>query len=86
MNEQLIKINVLLFGACREAAGTDQLSIDLAPAMDVAGAFTALSLRLPQLADFRRSALFAVNEEHVRPHHLLHDGDTLAIFPPVSGG
>jgi molybdopterin converting factor subunit 1 len=86
MSEQIIKINVLLFGACREAAGTDELSIDLSPAIDVTGAFRMLSQRLPLLADFQRSALFAVNEEHVRPHHPLNDGDTLAIFPPVSGG
>jgi len=32
------------------------------------------------------SLLIAVNEEYCRPDRPLEEGDTLAIFPPVSGG
>jgi molybdopterin converting factor subunit 1 len=86
MNSDTIKITALLFGACREAAGADELSCDLASPADVAGAWNEIKTRFPNLEKFERSALFAVNEEHVRKDQPLEDGDTLAIFPPVSGG
>jgi molybdopterin converting factor subunit 1 len=86
MNLERIKINVLLFGACREAAGAGELSCDLAAPVDVAGAWDEIKTRFPNLEKFERSALFAVNEEHARKDQPLEDGDTLAVFPPVSGG
>lgn len=86
MNSDTIKINVLLFGACREVAGAVELNCDLAAPADVASAWNEIKTRFPNLEKFERSALFAVNEEHARKDQPLDDGDTLAIFPPVSGG
>ncbi len=84
MNE--IKINVLLFGACRETAGAGELSFRLNAPVDVASAWSEIKRQYPDLGRFERSALFAVNEEHARKDQPLEDGDTLAVFPPVSGG
>ncbi len=81
-----IKINVLLFGACREVAGVSELSCALISPADVAGAWAEIKREYPDLERFGRSALFAVNEEHARKDQRLEDGDTLAVFPPVSGG
>ncbi|MBO0725644.1 MAG: MoaD/ThiS family protein [Blastocatellia bacterium] len=86
MNTDRIKINVLLFGACREVAGAGELNCDLAAPADVASAWNAIKTRFPDLEKFERSALFAVNEEHSQKDQPLEDGDTLAVFPPVSGG
>jgi molybdopterin synthase sulfur carrier subunit len=86
---ETITMTVLLFGACREAAGTDEFRLELdgaGGALNVAAAFAEIKRRFPALERFERSALFAVNEEHARQQNLLRDGDTLAIFPPVSGG
>jgi molybdopterin converting factor subunit 1 len=86
MSDSQIKINVLLFGACREVAGAEELNFALTAPTDVAGAWREIKIRFPNLERFERSALFAVNEEHARKEQALNDGDTLAIFPPVSGG
>ena len=86
MNGDTIRIIALLFGACREAAGVGELSCDLTAPADVAGAWNEIKTRFPDLEKFERSALFAVNEEHARKDQPLEDGDTLAVFPPVSGG
>ena len=86
MKETSINITVLLFGACREAAGVSELHCDLAAPATAATAWAQLAERFPVLARFERSALVAVNEEHARREQSLRDGDTLAIFPPVSGG
>ena len=81
-----IEITVLLFGACREVAGVGELKLELASPTDAAGAWGAIKQRFPLLERFERSALVAINEEHARMDQPLRDGDTLAIFPPVSGG
>jgi len=86
MSGNAIKINVLLFGALREVAGAGELSCDLTAPADVAGAWNEVKTRFPNLEKFERSALFAINEEHARKEEPLKDGDTLAVFPPVSGG
>ncbi len=86
MSSNVIKINVLLFGACREVAGVSELNFDLTAPADVADAWDKIKTRFPNLEKFERSALFAVNEEHARKDDPLKDGDTVAIFPPVSGG
>lgn len=86
MNQEQIKINVLLFGACRETAGVGELACDLTVPATAASAWNELKQRFPALSGFERNALVAINEEHARMDQALKDGDTLAIFPPVSGG
>ncbi len=86
MGKESINITILLFGACREAAGLSELNCDLAVPATAATAWGELKRRFADLERFERSALVAVNEEHAQRDHPLKDGDTVAIFPPVSGG
>jgi molybdopterin synthase sulfur carrier subunit len=81
-----MNIQVLFFGACREVIHTSEWALELSAPANVASAFAALRERFPLLENFGNSLLFAVNEEHSRLDDAVNDGDTLAIFPPVSGG
>lgn len=86
MSQEAIKIKVLLFGACRETAGVNEFGCELTAPATAASAWTAIKQQFAELERFERSALVAINEEHARMDQTLKDGDTLAIFPPVSGG
>ena len=80
------RIRVLLFGACREAAGQSELNLEFGDSPNVLEVFGELKRLHSCLGAFEPSVLFAVNEEHAQRDQVLNDGDTLAIFPPVSGG
>lgn len=84
--QEQIKINVLFFGAARDAVGGNELQLSLGPAATVSTAFGKLLHEFSDLERFGRSLLFAVNQEYATQETELRDKDELAIFPPVSGG
>ena len=83
---ETISVRVLFFGAARDAAGGVEAEISLTPPFDSSSAFEQVLAAYPDLRRFGRSLLFAVNQEYANPHQEVHEGDELAVFPPVSGG
>src|ERR1700694_1856157 len=81
-----INVRVFFFGAARDAAGHSEVDLTLVGPTDAADAFEQLLKAYPELRRFGRSLLFAVNQEYAPGERQVHDGDELALFPPVSGG
>ncbi|MCS6885415.1 MAG: molybdenum cofactor biosynthesis protein MoaE [Acidobacteriota bacterium] len=81
-----MKVEVLLFGVCKELVGKDQLHFELPEGCTVSSAFEQVLLLHPSLLPYRGKLLFAVNETFANPEKVLSEGDTLALLPPVSGG
>jgi molybdopterin converting factor subunit 1 len=81
-----MRIRVKLFAIVKERAGVAELPLDLPDASTVAAAEQALKEKFPAIAGFLRQAAYAVNREYVNATTVLHDGDELAVIPPVSGG
>jgi molybdopterin converting factor subunit 1 len=84
LKQHQICVRVRLFAAYREAAGTNRLDTPLPPEARVADLIELLSARVPGLK--RAPGLVAVNQTYVSPETTLHDGDEVALIPPVSGG
>ena len=81
-----VTIAVLLFGQARELAGTGETTVAVPDGSTVAACVAALEERYPALAPLDRVLLTAVNETYATRSEIVRAGDTLAVFPPVSGG
>ena len=79
-------IRVRLFAILRDRSGLSDFHLELPPGATVAQAKEPLLRRLPALADLIDRCSFAVNQTYVKTDTPLHDGDELALIPPVSGG
>jgi molybdopterin synthase catalytic subunit len=86
MASDSIKVNVLFFGAARDATGADETQLVLGPPYDSHSALEQVLSTYPDLRRFGNSLLLAVNQEYAHTNREISDGDELAIFPPVSGG
>ena len=81
-----MQIQVRLFATLRQLAGWPKQVIDLPEGSTVADALAELDRRYPQLAVGKRTIYVALNQEYAHREQVLHEGDEVAIFPPVSGG
>ena len=74
-----VRITVRLFAGLRERAGTARLELD--GVSRVGDVWAKLGL-----GDEPGGLLYAVNRTYAGPDDTLHDGDEVALIPPVSGG
>lgn len=81
-----MNVSVRLFATLRQQAGWKERSFDLEEGATLRDLIAALGAAEPGLALDRRVYYAAVNEEYARGDWPLHAGDTVGIFPPVSGG
>ncbi len=77
-------ITILFFASLREKVKQRQLELDLETSLSV----RALADKLEQTHKglSLSGSLCAINEHYAEPEHLIQPGDTVAFFPPVSGG
>jgi molybdopterin synthase catalytic subunit len=82
-----VHISVRLFAALRERAGCDAVDLELDDGATVADALDALGER-DRLAEplAQMPVVMAVNRDYADPASRLHEGDEVALIPPVSGG
>ncbi len=80
------KVSVLYFAQAREAAGTGGEEMTFSDHSTIDSLLSTVSKNHPKLAAMKRSIRIAVNSQLAEPRTLLHDGDEVALLPPVAGG
>ncbi|MCI0693304.1 MoaD/ThiS family protein [candidate division KSB1 bacterium] len=81
-----MKIQIQLFAILREAAGANQLSLEVASGTTARQVAQILAERFPKFRGHLGTLSFAVNGEIVAAETVLTDLCELALLPPVSGG
>ncbi len=81
-----MKTQVRLFAILREKVGASELTLDLPEHSTVADLMREMVCQYPTLLEGVSHTMVAVNTEYVQESQLLHDGDEVALIPPVSGG
>ncbi len=81
-----MQITVKLFATLRQEAGWGQRELTLPDGATLDDLLAALAASENGLNVEERSVYAAVNREYAQRGQTLHDGDVVALFPPVSGG
>lgn len=81
-----MQITVQYFAVIRELVGRQSETRQVPEGSSGADLIAMLSTDYPTIELATRTAMLMVNQEYVRPDHLLSDGDEVALIPPVSGG
>ena len=80
-----VTVRLLYFGQLREMAGSGA-ERTLEPGATVGLLLRALSAEATLPKELLQRSAVAVNREYASADQALHDGDEVAILPPVSGG
>ena len=82
-----MKIEVQFFSRLRDlAGGVNRYELDLPADATVGEALARVFTEHPRIQAWDAHLLLAVGLDFVLREHVLHDGETLSVMPPVQGG
>ena len=81
-----MKVQVKLFAAARELAGSDKVELDVPDRATLADLRAALATEFPALQKLLPHTLWAINAEYARDDSIINEHSEIALIPPVSGG
>ena len=79
-------VDIRFFAIIREIVGRSAERRQLPEGATTGDVFDELTREHPRLERMRPVTMLMVNKAYVTHDHELHDGDELALIPPVSGG
>src|SRR5450755_2161080 len=81
-----MQVRVRYLGMLKEIRGREAEPVEVADGAILGELYVALQQRIPQLQQFGHAIAAAVNYEYSGSETPLHEGDEVALIPPVSGG
>ena len=78
-------ITLLLFASYADALGASSVDMELPRESTVSDVLLAIRAR-PGAERLPPSPLVAVNQRYAAPESVVHEGDEVALIPPVAGG
>ena len=70
----------------RELVGKNEIELEVEDGIDINGLFELVLGAYPKLADLKEITIISLNHNYAPDDCELHDGDEVALFPPVGGG
>ena len=81
-----MKVRVLLFGVLKDIFHRSEELLDLSAGATVSDLLDHYRRLAPERDRVFQSVALAVNQQYASPNDGLHEGDEIALLPPVSGG
>ena len=81
-----MQIDVLLFAAARDAAGSDSIAVDVTDDARANDVIEAVGRHLPEISGLLPSCRLAVDCCYVNGDAAVSADSEVALIPPVSGG
>ena len=81
-----MRIRVLFFGVLKDAAGVATEEPEIPVGFTLADLLQRYAAAKPALEEHFAAIAMSINQEFAHPTDILHDGDEVALLPPVSGG
>jgi MoaE-MoaD fusion protein len=81
-----MRVRILFFGQLKEVAGRERDTLELPEGARVADLLRRYAELKPALQPYYDAMAVALNQEYCEPEAALHEGDEVALIPPVSGG
>jgi molybdopterin converting factor subunit 1 len=81
-----IRVKLVYFGQARDAAGVREEEFTLPDGASAELLLERSSAKHDKIDKIRGMMKVAVNEELAEKGQKLHEGDTVALLPPVAGG
>jgi len=81
-----MRVKVLFFGMLKDIVGRAEEQLDVPENGHLRGIFEHYSEQFPRLREMAGSIVLARNHEFSDLSTPVHDGDEIALLPPVSGG
>lgn len=85
-DQDRIRIQIKYFAIIRERLGRSDERKDVASGSTAGDVLALIAGDAPVLAGLMPAVMVMVNQEYAARDQVLHDGDELALIPPVSGG
>ena len=79
-------VHVRLFAGLHDLVGKRDLVLEMRDGATIGDLRDQLGEEYPIVQPFLTTLVCAVDEEYVPSDHVLHDGDDVALIPPISGG
>lgn len=81
-----MRVRVLLFGMLKDIFGRGEDALELSSGATIADLLDHYRQLAPAQGNVFKSLALAVNQQYASSSQVLHEGDEVAILPPVSGG
>jgi len=81
-----MSIEIKLFAVAKQIAGTDSITVTLAPHATIGQLRLCLQRQFPELQSLLSQLRFAVNADYANDATVIPPDAEVACIPPVSGG
>ena len=81
-----MKIETQLFSRLRDVVGGRELTLELPEGATISDLLARLYADHPKMQDWDKTLLIAVGLDFADRTQVLHEGDSVAVMPPVQGG